>query len=494
MVSSYLSKSDFIKYQLCPSYFWLSKFKPDVVPEDIDEANEYRREQGDEVEKYARMLFPDAVLIKSYGQHAKETTEKLVNDGVKSIMQATVLTDDGLLAMADVIEYDSSSECWNMFEVKSTNSVKEKHINDIAFQRAAFEKAGYKIGSISIVHLNKDYTLHLNINPKEMFVIADKTKDVSDIIEDIRSQIGDALVYMKIKEEPSGCSCRLKSKSGHCTTFSYLNPNIPDYSIFNITGIGNSKKNLNFLVDEEIYEIKNIPDDNNLTPRMKNQVEVEKSQVPKIDVSKIKKFLAGAEYPLYFLDYETVSLALPLFQKCHPYQIIPFQYSLHIMTDKDSPLLHYEYLARRSDTTPSQEMLEQLKEEIGDKGSVVVWSSYEKSTNTSMKPFYPEYADFLETVNNRLFDLETVFSQQMYMHPDFHGRSSIKAILPVLDKEFSYKDLEIQNGLIAPIRWYDAVFNSQGQEESDKVYRDLLEYCKLDTLAMVKIFQHLVSL
>lgn len=489
-----LSKSDFLKYQCCPSYFWLSKFKPEIVPIDIDEANEYRREQGDEVERYARLLYPNAVLVKSFGEHAKQETESLVKSGVKSIMQATVLTEDGLLAMADVIEYDEDSKCWNMYEVKSTNTVKDKHINDIAFQRAAFEKAGYQIGQINVIHLNKDYVLHESVSPTGMFVTVDETSLVNEIIEDIRLQINDALEFMKTELEPTKCSCRLKSKSGHCPTFSYLNPDVPEYSIFNITGIGNSKKNLEFLVDEEIFEIKNIPEENNLTARMKKQVEVEKTQTPKIDVPAIKKYLEDVEYPLYFLDYETASLALPMFQNCHPYQIIPFQYSIHVMTDKDSPLTHHQFLAKKNDVTPSQDLLEQLKHEIGDTGSVIVWSAYEKTSNNKMKPFYPEYTDFLDSVNERLFDLEKVFSQQWYMHPDFHGRSSIKAVLPVLDKEFSYKDLEIQNGLIAPIRWYDAVFNPLSIEASNKVFNDLYEYCKLDTLAMVKIYNHLVEI
>ncbi len=132
-MSTYLSKSDFLKYQCCPSYLWLWKFKKEVVPVDDEEEINRRLEQGNEIERYARGLLPNATLVDSHGKKARNETEQLVADGVKSIFQATVYTDKELLAMADIIEFDNESQTWTLYEVKSTNSVKPEHIYDFAF-------------------------------------------------------------------------------------------------------------------------------------------------------------------------------------------------------------------------------------------------------------------------------------------------------------------------------------------------------------------------
>jgi len=118
----------------------------------------------------------------------------------------------------------------------------------------------------------------------------------------------------------------------------------------------------------------------------------------------------------------------------------------------------------------------------------------EKGRNTEMGKAFPEYADFLEGVNNRIFDLMDVFSKQHFVHHDFKGSSSIKYVLPVLVPEFSYKVMDIQNGLVASIRWYDAVMGVVDEEQAEKTYEDLLKYCCLDTLAMVKIYEYLTKL
>ena len=136
-ITKYLSKSDFLKYQVCPSYLWLWKNKKEVVPVDEAEAIKQRFEQGNEIERYARLLFPEAVLVESHGKTAVNETEGLVERGIKTIFQATVITDTGLLAMADIIKFDDETDTWTLYEVKSTNSIKKEHILDLTFQRAA---------------------------------------------------------------------------------------------------------------------------------------------------------------------------------------------------------------------------------------------------------------------------------------------------------------------------------------------------------------------
>ncbi len=491
--SIYLSKSDFLKYECCASYLWLWKHKKEVVPVDEAETIKRRLEQGNEVERYARELFPEAVLVQSKGLEAKQETESVVASGAKIIFQATVFTDQGLFAMADVIKFNESTRTWTLYEVKSTNSIKKEHIIDVAFQRTAFEDAGYRIDSVGVIYLNKEYKRRSAVVARDFLLETDITAKVDEILPIIREQTHDALKAIKEPNEPKGCSCRLNSKSHHCPTFQYLNPEIPEYSVFNISRIGG--KNLALLVDNEVFNVHDVPDDIKLSVIQSNQVAVAKSKQPIIDKTSISELMSELEYPLYFLDYETVSTAVPLYNDCIPYQQIPFQYSLHILREPNGELEHYEYLSKDAKTLPAKELLEGLAKHIGSKGSVVVWhKSFEMGRNREMGNLYPEYAELMASINSRIFDLKEVFSKQHFVHHQFNGSNSIKAVLPVLVPEFSYKSLDIQNGQDASIRWYDAVTSAMDADTAERTYASLIEYCCLDTLAMVKIYEYLKKL
>lgn len=489
----YISKSDFLKYLCCPNYLWLWKYKKEVVPVDEEEEINRRLEQGNEIERYARGLFPNAVLVDSHGKKARNETEELVNKGAKAIFQATVYTEKEMLTMADIIEFDEATQTWTLYEVKSTNSVKPEHIYDLAFQRLAFEDSGYKIGKVAVIHLDKTYVRRAVVEPNNLLMRTDVTDKVEKVLPTIREQAYDAIETLKETEEPAKCSCRLKTKSGHCPTFAYFNPDIPEYSVFNISRIGT--KNLAVLVDGDIHNVHDVPDDIKLSLGQQNQVRVAKSKEPIINKPAITELLSELEYPLYFLDYETVSSALPMFTGCTPFQQVPFQYSLHVLREPNGELEHYDYLGRDNLKAPMPKLLESLQSHLGDTGSVIVWYKvFEKGRNTEMANSYPQYAEFLNGVNERVFDLMDVFSKQHYVHHDFKGSSSIKYVLPVLVPEFSYKEMDIQNGLVASIRWYDAVMGVADKEQADKTFESLLKYCCLDTLAMVKIHHYLSKL
>lgn len=487
----YLSKTDYVKrYAVCPGYLWLCKHKPEVVPADEEEVIKARLEQGNEIERYARQLFPEGLLIESKTSQAKKDTAKAIAEGATTLFQATVITNDGLLAMADVITKDTDADTWTLYEVKSTNSIKDEHILDLTFQRVAFEDAGYKLSKIMIIYLNKDYMRQAYVDPNKLLLEKDATADTNELVEIVRAQTKDALEWLKRTEEPKTCSCRLKSRSHHCPTFHYLNPDVPEYSVFNISRIG--AKKLAMLVDNDIMHVYDVPEDIKLTIIQQNQVDVVKTKQPNIDKQAIAELLGELEFPLYFLDYETVSTALPVFIGCRPYQQIPFQYSLHIMREPGGELEHYEYLACNDKQLPAHDLLKTLSEQVGDTGNIVTWNkSFETGRNREMAEQYPEYKAFMESVNERVFDLMEIFSKQHYVHHDFKGSNSIKKVLPVLVSGFTYDELEISNGLAAALKWYEAVTN----DEVDKgaTFKALLEYCKLDTLAMVEIYNQLIK-
>ena len=253
-------------------------------------------------------------------------------------------------------------------------------------------------------------------------------------------------------------------------------------------------KKLNSLIDDEIFHVHDVPDDMKLSETQRNQVDAHKSGNTKIDVIAIQEMLNELEFPLYFLDYETVSTAVPLYSGCKPYQQIPFQYSLHIIRKPGGDLEHYEYLSEDPSVLPAESLLESLEKLIDDNGSIIVWNkSFEMSRNREMAKTYPNYHNFIESVNERVFDLMEIFKKQHHVHPDFKGSHSIKAILPILVPELTYKDIDIQNGQVASVRWYDAVTKAVSATEAKKIFADLLKYCRLDTLAMVEIYRKLLT-
>ena len=484
-----------MKYLCCPNYLWLFKYKREVVPEDEEIAAKHRLRQGNEVEVWARKLFPEARMVEARFDEARQETESLIKKGVKTIFQATVFTDKRLLAKADVVVFDPKTKSWSLHEVKSTTEVKKDrhHIEDVAFQKAAFEDAGYKIGKTYLIYLNKDYARRGELKPGELFTREDISDRVDKILPDIRAMAYDALESLKTPEEPKGCSCKLKSRSKHCPTFAYLNPDIPEYSVFDIARMQGKK--LGLLIDDEIYNVHEVPDDIKLSTIQRNQVTVAKTKEPIVDRAAIAEMLDELQFPLHFLDYEAIATALPLYGGAKPYQQIPFQYSLHVLREAGAKLVHYQFLDQLGKDLPIEQLLKSLAGVAGDSGSVIVWhKSFEISRNTEMAKIFPAYSEFLKSLNDRVFDLKDIFAKQHYVHHGFGGSNSIKTVLPVLVPKFSYKGLDIQGGDVAAIRWYDAITGAVNAAQAEKTFSALLEYCRLDTLAMVKIYEKLKAL
>ena len=213
----------------------------------------------------------------------------------------------------------------------------------------------------------------------------------------------------------------------------------------------------------------------------------------KINQEEIDSFLKGLEYPLHFFDYETMMGVIPAFDGYRPYQQVPFQYSLHILPEPGAELIHKEYLhTDNSDPVPT--LLEHLERDFGPKGSVISWfMTFEKSRNTEMAKMYPKYETFLSGLNDRMIDLMIPFSNGWFVDKNFFGSASIKAVLPVLLPELSYKALAISGGADAQRLWMETVLKGLNPEKKEKIMADLRKYCTLDTYAMYAIYKYLLE-
>jgi hypothetical protein len=270
--------------------------------------------------------------------------------------------------------------------------------------------------------------------------------------------------------------------AGHCWK------HIPKYSAFNIARLRADKK---FdLYKKNTISFNNIPDDYPLNEKQWMQVHSEVRNETFIDKKAIRSFVENLNYPIYHLDFETFTSAVPIFDGSRPYQQLVFQYSLHI-EHEDGRIEHKEYLAETNNEDPRIKFIERLIQDCGNEGDVLVYNiGFERGKLFDLIKFSPQHKQPILRIIDRLKDLMIPFRERWYYTPEMKGSYSIKKVLPALVPELSYQDLSIQEGGTASNTFSTML---QGNFKGDVVQtrKDLLEYCKLDTLAMVRILEKL---
>ncbi len=486
-----VTKSAYTRSLDCPRYAWLYEYRREEVADAIDAQRTWRMEQGNAVESYARQLFPDGKLIRAFGASGSERTYRHIGQGANCLFQATVMADD-LHAMADVLKKSPRNGSWDIYEVKAAGEVKERHLHDVCFQKIAFERAGYMIDRVFIVHINREYARNGEIDPSRLLVTNDVTGAARDLVKDVESGIEKARRLLTLPDVPPidefPCSCSPKD----CPSLNHCYPDLPPNSVYYVSRLQLAKARA--LYADGYRTVRDIPDTAKLSARQRLQVTATRQGVPIIDRPAIRAMLGALTYPLYFLDYETFATIVPQFAGYCPNEAMPFQYSLHVLRSATSEPEHYEYLAPAyCDTTPG--VVESLQRDIGDGGTIITWNkSFEMGCHTRMARLQPTAAAFLASLNARVFDLKDVFSKQLYVDGQFNGSCSIKDVFPVLVPHLSYKNLAIQEGNSASLEWYRMFDPKVTREERATTEANLQAYCELDTLAMVEIFRCLRAL
>lgn len=487
-----ITKTDYLEYTFCKKNLWLKKHKPELFENvELSEFEKKIIEEGNLADEEARHLFPGGVLIDSYGQDAITDTKQYIEKIQPTIFQAT-FAEEVFFIRADILVYNENLNGYELYEVKASNEVKRKkpnhYIHDLAFQKTVIEKSGLKIVKTGVIHLNKEYRRVGEIDYKKLFVIVDLTGEVTEAVEAVQKQMSDMKEYLNMPEE-KGCECLYRGRNDQCSSFTYSNPEVPAYSVHDINRIGASKKIFFDWIDRGIYAIEDIDNPEVLKGAKKAQYTACASGKPVIDRTAIKAMLDKLVFPLQFFDYEGASSAIPMFDRFGAYEQIPFQYSLHIM-QADGSVSHKEFLITDPVGDMTRPLVERMKEDIDPNGTVIAWSStYEKQRNTKLAELHPDYAEFLNDINEGMFDLMTIFSKNLYVDSVFKGSASIKRVLPVLVPELAYKGLNICKGDQASERWEKMISADTSEEEKRQIEKDLLEYCQMDTWAMVRIFE-----
>lgn len=493
----HISKTDYLEYTYCRKNLWLKKHKPQLF--DGVELSEFEKkiiEEGNAADVDARNLFPNGTLVDIVGSNAVLATSRMLATRIKTLFQGAFLFDD-FFVQADILHWNEELLGWELYEVKATNAVSRiiphHHVNDLAFQKTVLEGDGMKIVKAGVIHLNGEYVKHGAINYRELFVIEDLTDEVIEAQELVETQMVDMQEYLNEAEE-KGCECIYRGRSNQCTTFAYSNPDVPEYSVHDMNRIGASKKRLNDWIDRGIYKIDDIDHPESLEGAKLAQYNAYTLGRPLVDNMAIKEELDTLVFPLQFFDYEGYSSAIPKFDGFGAYEQVPFQYSLHILRE-DGSLEHREFLITEPSGNLTQPLIDQMKQDIDPNGTVIVWfKGYESQRNNKLAELHIEHAAFLQEINDKMFDLMTIFSRNFYVDAKFKGSASIKKVLPVIVPSLSYKKLNVQKGDQAIERWEKLIAIDTSQKEKDQIAKDLLEYCKLDTFAMVEIYRFLKKL
>jgi hypothetical protein len=477
-----------------PAWLWLKKHDKSKLPE-IDKSTQATFDAGNLFESYAEKQFTDGIRLgftdyQSYLALPEQTMEALLG-GAKTVFQARFETKQ-ITCICDVIQVVDDKE-FDLYEIKSSTKAKPEHIDDLAFQTYVIESCGFTVRKISVIHVDNEYVRSGDIDPDALSATTEVTDKVRAKLPKTIESIESALQVLQLPEPPD-ISPIHASTSGFAEWMEIykLLTNPPKYSIYDLVTLNPSK--VSSLEDDGFKMLTDIPEEYPLSPKQHKQVIATKLNQPLIEKESIKQLLDTFEYPLYFLDYETLAGVVPSFDGVRAYQQVPFQYSVHIIDSPDSELRHEEYLHTEA-TNPSQNVAEALRSHIGDTGTVLSWNmSFEKGCNKFLADQVPELSDFLLGLNERMNDLDIPFKDLWYVHKDFFGSYSIKHILPVLAPHLSYKILGVQDGASAQRLWMQAVIDGKDTIEKDVLFADLIEYCKLDTLAMVEIYNVLRKL
>jgi hypothetical protein len=481
----FLSKTKYLDGVKCPKLLWYEYNKAGEVPEPGAELQAIF-DQGKKVGELAQKIYPNGIKIER-----EQMPEKMHAKSLEALKLRRPLFEAGLIygrtyALPDIL-VPVEGGSWDLIEVKSAADVKEEHLIDAAFQKYVYTGAGLKIRRCYLMHVNTEYVRHGEIEPEKLLIKKDITELVEPYLLGIKRSI-DPMLEIIAGREPKvkiGPQC---SKPYDCPLEEMCWKFLPAGDIFQLRG---KKERIYELLDRGILTVADIPIEDWLSDKQLIQINSHKTGEAYVNREEIRDFLSGLKYPLYFLDFETLSSAIPRYDLTHPFENIFFQFSLHVISKEGEKPVHHSYLAP-GDTDPRPEILKRLSSFLGDSGTVLAWNmSFEIGCLRDAAEAYPEYKGWFGKLEKRFIDLIVPFRSFYYYHPDQAGRASLKAVLPAMTKT-SYEGMEIADGGTASLEYERVTFDKDiDEKERQRIRNALEEYCKLDTQAMIEILERL---
>ena len=497
----YFSKSDYTKGHQCPKILWMDAHMRDKRDDSlIDRA---RLEEGRKVGDLAKDYFGDFVEIKQNFRFDEMATKTagLMADAARtaqaggkapSICEAT-FKHGVMVCMADIVRMRDEKTV-DLVEVKSSTKVKEYHVRDLAYQTAVIEKCGFEVATASIMHINPDYVLDGELDLQAFFVVEDMTEEAKALALDVECAVAELVSCKDAEAEPEaeiGARCNSPFACGYQT---WCWRHVASADVFNLAGIGRTKALE--LSGEGFASFAEALGGMKLTALQRAQAAAETGGGDTVDAERLAGFLEGIAYPVYHLDFETVQPIVPRYQGTKPWQQVPTQFSVHKVEACGAAPEHVEFLAEH-DGDPRRALAEALCAAIPAGACVTAYNmGFEKGRIRELAGRFPDLAGHLMSIHDGIVDLMAPFRNGWVYLKAMQGSYSIKKVLPALcpdDPDLDYTALEgVHNGTEAM-----AAFEQLGRmeaEERREAREQLLRYCELDTLAMVKVHERLIEI
>jgi len=470
-----ITKNIFLNANFCSTLGW--RLRNGTIQPELSQAQIFRMEQGKEIGSLARDLYPEGIFVSELRSQdaAKRTRDLLSNADSRVIFEATFLAGN-YITKADILVREGKS--WELVEVKSGIVAKDEFIDDMAYTTLVAEAAGFTPSTMRLMLIDKNY--RYGMPARNLFVKIDCTEQVLEKVRAFRSLAKSVDAATSTPKEPASV---LTYNCKQCDEFDECLGKGTAASIFEIPRL--HQKVAEKLIALGITSIYNIPDSFLLTENQRRVVVCVKSGKTFVDPD-LQKKLKQICWPACYLDFETMMTALPLWPDIAPYDQIPVQYSLHTCERPGAVTRHREYLADPHRDC-RRELAERLIVDLDGDGSIICYSNFEKTTISKLSRTFTDLSDELQSLIDRIVDLEQCI--KCVNHPEFCGRTTIKIVLPVLVPDLSYDRLEIGNGDEALVTFAMMAQGKMDANEMEKKRAALLEYCKMDTLAMVRLHE-----
>ena len=445
---------------------------------------------GHEVGRLATGLYPGGMLVEEDHLHHREavqSTRKWIEEAtIPAVYEGAFLFND-VRVRTDILERIGQGK-WNLIEVKSSASVKDIHKTDLAVQYYALRGAGVEIERTWLLHLNNRYVFDgQKLDLEQLFMLEDWTAEVLALQGEIPSVVAKMKEVLRRGRPPEITPSRNCKKPNECEFWKHCRAKMPQFWVLGLYGI--SQKRFDELTASGIEDIREVPEMFSLSAlqeRIRTCVVTENEFLD----PKLESELRDVEYPIHFLDFETISPAVPRFAGTRPYHTIPFQWSNHVLYE-DGKLEHQYYLSE-GDGDPREECITSLVAALGLQGTIFIYTTYERDVLQSLIQGFPQYSQALLSLIERFKDLCALINQYFY-NPLFLGSFSLKAVLPVLVPSMNYHSLKIQDGMTASIEYLRMLNPATSTEERRRIKEALLTYCGYDTMGMVRIREALLG-
>ena len=492
-----LSKSKIIAFRQCMKRLWLEVHRPDHRED--SETTRASFQVGYQVGDVARRIYDPLEagvyidVVKDGFPAAFKQSAKLLAEGMRPVFEAGFKSEK-TIAFADVMIplVDGGSRSWKMIEVKSSTGLKDYHRDDVAVQSFLARAMGVNLSSVCVAHIDSSWIYPGDGDYNGLLIESDLTGETIERTEEVSSWIRGAHQIADSSVEPdiaTGEQCTTPFECGFC---GYCNRNKlpPKFPVDWLPRV--TPKQRAAFKQAGAEDLRDVPE-HLLSKRQRFVRDHTLRNEVFFDQAMARKTITGSGFPAYFLDFETSNRPVPIWAGNRPYQQIPFQFSLHKLSD--SLLLEHRQFLDLSGNDPSRPFAEAVIQECGKTGSIFVYNAtFEKRILRELATRFLDLSAALKEIIERIIDLLPV-AEKCFYAPSQHGSWSIKCVLPAAVPELSYDGLEgVRDGEMAASAFAEAIDQKTTEARKSELQRQLSDYCKLDTLAMVGLWKHCMGL